>query len=275
MQKLCLALALLLASNSYGWNALGHRLIAQIAYDHLTSRAKQIYNQYNRAVETIDHNKYRAQNLVNSAAWLDSLRRPDELWLLDKHYIDLPFSDDGSKLFPPKKVNAVSAIADAAAVLQSKSANDIAKGFNLRILLHVVGDIHQPLHAVSRYSAAFPQGDKGGNLVSLGKNPIATNLHVYWDKGGGYLSKKRSHSRSQLRKKASYIEQLWPCQLDKMVLDPKQWAEESHQIAINQAYQLRAGQKPDKKYQYKVKRLTEQRIALAGCRLAALLNKLA
>lgn len=265
-----LCLSLFLTSNAYSWNSLGHRLVAQIAYHHLTKHAKQVCNRYNHALDKI----YRPQNLVNSAVWLDSLRSKNDQWLLEKHYINLPFSLDGTKLQPPNKANAISAIEEAKAVMQSKMATEFDKGFSLRILLHVVGDIHQPLHAASQFSRAHPNGDKGGNLVHLSQNSVATNLHSYWDKGGGFLDTSRSYSQSQLSRKAHNIERHWPCELTKMNFDAKNWASESHQIAVNKVYQLKVGHKPDKKYQKIVKQLTEQRIALAGCRLAATLNKI-
>ncbi|WP_028387873.1 S1/P1 nuclease [Legionella fairfieldensis] len=267
-----LLLVLFLATNSaYCWNALGHRLVVQIAYHHLTRQAKQQYNHYNHALDT----RYRPQSLVNAAVWLDTLHAPDEVWLQPKHYINLPFSLDGSRLIPPNKINAVSAIEEAKTVLGNKSATDFEKGFNLRILLHVVADIHQPLHAASQYSRAYPKGDKGGNLFYLQTNPVATNLHAYWDKGGGFLSTKKSYSKSQLNRKASQIEKHWPCHVAAINLDPKKWANESHKIAVKNAYQIKSRQKPDKNYQKMTKLITEQRIALAGCRLASLLNKIA
>src|SRR5262249_42088640 len=63
---------------------------------------------------------------------------------------------------------------------------DAAKAVALCWIFHQEGDIHQPLHAISRYSAAFPQGDRGGNLVSpfpnpRGNRPYSKNLHAYWD----------------------------------------------------------------------------------------------
>ncbi|KTD23506.1 3'-nucleotidase/nuclease [Legionella maceachernii] len=259
---------MLVVNNGYCWNALGHRLVAQIAYHHLTDHAKQTYNRYNHALDKV----YRKQNLVNSAAWMDSLRFRKEVWLQEKHYIDQPFSADGTKVILPAKVNAVSAIEEAKTVLRGHSS-DFDKGFSLRVLLHVVGDLHQPLHAINQFSVQYPRGDKGGNLVHLGKNSVAANLHAYWDRGGGSLYKKQSYK--QLIKIAYRIEEVWPCQLEKMNLEPKSWAKESYQIAIQKAYLVKPGQKPDKKYQHMVKRVTEQRIALAGCRLAALLNALA
>ncbi|KTC93714.1 MULTISPECIES: S1/P1 nuclease [Legionella] len=270
MRKLgFLFLMVVILENGYCWNALGHLLVAQIAYHHLTDHAKQVYNRYNRALDSV----YRKQSLVDSASWLDSLRYQNELWLRKKHYIGLPFSLDGTRLQPPNKINAISAIEEAKKILQT-SKKDFDRGFSLRILFHVIGDIHQPLHTVNQYSNTYPQGDKGGNLFRLGKNPIATTLHAYWDKGGGYLLKRGFYSKNQLDKKAIHIEKLWPCKLEKMQLDPQVWAEESHQIAIDKAYQLKARQEPDKKYQSMVMGLTEERIALAGCRLAALLNQI-
>lgn len=264
-----LILACFLAGKAYAWNSLGHRLVGQIAYNHLSYEAKQRYDRYNHALDKV----YRPQSLVNSAAWLDSLRYQNQLWLQERHYINLPFSFDGTKLKPPKKINAVVAIKEAHLSLQSQQTSDFDKGFNLRILFHVVGDLHQPLHAVSQFSAAHPNGDMGGNLFPLKANSIAHNLHAYWDRGGGaFITKGKRVSNSLLRKKARAIERNWPCSPKKMSIDPSQWAEESKKIAMSTAYRLKPGQKPDKNYQLHVMHFSEQRIALAGCRLAALLN---
>lgn len=257
---------LLLNFKAYGWNSLGHRLVAQIAYDHMTKQTRQLANCYNHTLNKV----YKPLSFINAAPWLDTIRDKE---MLKKHYIDLPFSWDGTKLIPPSKVNAISAIEEAEAAIQFGLKDDFEKGFNLRVLLHVVGDIHQPMHAVSQFSQAYPQGDKGGNLVRLAKNPLAANLHAYWDKGGGFLINKKSSNRL-VKRKALAIERIWPCSPTNMELNPKIWAEESYQIAVHQAYLLKKGQKPDQNYQYLVKRISRQQIALAGCRLAAILNTL-
>ncbi len=263
-------LLLIVFPSSYSWNALGHRLVAQIAYNHLTPQARDAYNYYNHALDS----RYRPQSLVNAAVWLDSLRYQKDLWLQAKHYIDIPFSWDGTPLIQPDPINAVSAILDAKAILEKNLVDDFNRGFTVRILLHVVGDIHQPLHAANQFTAEHPQGDQGGNLFLLASNPIATNLHAYWDRGGGaLLSKDKKVNATLLQKKANHIEKRWPCHLENMNLDPKIWAEESFQLALQHVYQVK--KKPTKKYQAMAKALSEQRIALAGCRLAALLNKLA
>ena len=61
-----------------------------------------------------------------------------------------------------------------------------AQSFNLRLLIHYLGDVHQPLHSSELYSYDFPNGDRGGNsfLIKSDTNPIVTNLHMFWDSIG-------------------------------------------------------------------------------------------
>ena len=255
---------MLLPANVFGWNALGHRLIAQIAYDNLTVHAKQRFNEYNQTLDKV----YKPQDWVNAAVWLDTLRYQDVNWFSSMHYIDLPFSSDGSQLPSPQEINAVWAIDKSTNLLLNKYATNFDKGIALRVLLHVVGDIHQPLHAATRVSAQFPKGDRGGNLVLLNGIPVAKNLHAYWDRGAGLLIGKKHYSQQQLEKWSATVEQHWPC--DRMVVEdvPMKWAEESHTIAVNSVYLFPI----NNIYQQKARKTAEKQIALAGCRLAALLN---
>ena len=144
----------------------------------------------------------------------------------------------------------------------------------LRIILHIVGDIHQPLHAVTKVSHNYPQGDRGGNLVLLQKNRIAPNLHAYWDRGAGLWSTHHHYSSRQIKTIAKRLESKYPCSLQKNTdLDPMHWALESHQIAINLAYHsLPSANQPSLEYQQKAQQQSQERVALAGCRLANLLN---
>jgi hypothetical protein len=58
---------------------------------------------------------------------------------------------------------------------------DLGDAFNLRLLIHYLGDIHQPLHTVSRYAKEFPKGDMGGNLFMLKQVGEVNELHALWD----------------------------------------------------------------------------------------------
>lgn len=269
VRMMCFVFVAFIASTGFSWNAVGHRLVGQIAYDKLTPQVRLQLEKYNQALDKT----FNSTSLVNAAPWLDSLRYMNELWLQPMHYINIPFSRDGTELVLPSTTNAVTAIQTNSKTLKDPRSSFYNKGFSLRILLHVVGDLHQPMHAVSEYSAHFPQGDLGGNRVKLGKNSIGTNLHAYWDNGAGVLLSKKRLNIKQLKSKAKLLEEKWPCH-DPMSMDPQQWAEESHQLAVNTAYKLSYGQKPTRAYKAEARAVVEQRLALAGCRLAHLLNSL-
>ncbi len=250
------------------WNALGHRLIGQIAYNHLEKSVKSNIDKYNQALDTVYHH----DSFVNAGPWMDSLRYVKDVWMKPFHYIDIPFSTDGTPLSQPEEANAVTAIVNAERVLSDKKSSEFDKGFSARILLHVVGDIHQPMHAVSQYSQQHPKGDLGGNLFVLGSNSVASNLHAYWDVGGGLLQGGQVNDET-LRQMAEKIEAKWPCDVSAMVNNPTAWSEESFQLAVDKAYQLQPTQRPSANYQATAQTTSEQRIALAGCRLAKTLNE--
>ncbi|MCL9685562.1 S1/P1 nuclease [Legionella maioricensis] len=265
---LCMVLLVLVAFNNYAWNALGHQLIAQIAYDNLTPEARELCDQYNRSLDSSP-----SLNFVSAAVWLDQIRKNDIHWFDNLHYIDLPFSRDQTKLPPIQDVNALWGIKQAISVLSSQKASLADKGLSLRILTHLVGDIHQPLHTATKISKRLPKGDLGGNLYQLGKNPIGKNLHQYWDNGAGILIGQSK--KFQVRNKASQLEKKWPCKQANAKKQPRQWINESHKLALAQVYTVSSHRVPSKKYQLNAQNITQKQILFAGCRLAGLLNSIA
>lgn len=239
----------------------------QIAYDHLTPHAKITFNRYNRAVD------YDNANLVNSAVWLDNIRFRTHAYDA-MHYIDVPFSNDHTPLPAQPRVNAVWAVDKATSVLLNADADAYTKGTALRILIHVVGDIHQPLHAATRISSQYPEGDRGGNLVKLYRNRVARNLHSYWDKGAGLLVGKRRYGKAWVKSRAHKLEKQWPCDITIADLEPMHWAQESYDIAKQSVYRLPHQNRTDSHYQNAAQLIVEQRIALSGCRLASLMNRI-
>lgn len=267
-RSLILSIVLFPAVSAYGWVALGHRLVAQIAMDNLTEHACSTFSQLNSSL----NDGIFAQSVVNASTWLDRVRSYEGIYFPPMHYIDMAFSLDGTALQKINRVNAVSAIQNAIKVLEDPRSSSRDKAINLRILVHVVADIHQPMHAVNQFSKKMPRGDLGGNWYKLNSGPEQTNLHAYWDKGGGLLKKRNIYSKSLTRNRASNLEKTYPCKVDEMMLNPRVWAMESHLLARQRAYTIAFGAKPDYAYQKMVREISAQRITLAGCRLAALLN---
>src|ERR1019366_4832246 len=100
---------------------------------------------------------------VTAAVWADDYKSQlgSSIW----HYIDLPFSLDGTSTnsFVPASFHVVQAINLSIATLQNSSASQSNQAVSLRYLLHFVGDIQQPLHAPDAFFASQPHGDGGGN----------------------------------------------------------------------------------------------------------------
>ena len=258
----------------FSWNAMGHRVIMQIALDHMTPHAIERFNDYNNAL------RYKGEpvSLLDASCWLDVCRRSYAGRFDHMHYIDLPFSDDGSRLsqtHEPYPMNALIAIEQSRDfLLQNTGASD-ERAISLRILLHVVGDVHQPLHAATRVSKKYPHGDKGGNQFYLQKNAVAKNLHAYWDRGGGALHVKSKKSMAlSIKNKALDLEKQWPCHRVSVKFDPQGWINESYLIAKSKAYSPLKRHRPTKLYQSMVKETVDERLSLAGCRLAFLLNEI-
>ncbi len=63
----------------------------------------------------------------------------------------------------------------------SSLSEEEKKSYALRLLIHYIGDIHQPLHATARVDSKYPKGDAGGNFVSIPAKDGAKNLHSVWD----------------------------------------------------------------------------------------------
>lgn len=264
-----LILSILSHISAYSWNATGHRLIAQIAYDNLTPKAKVMVNKYNQSLDK----RSRFSNFTVAATWLDFIRMKDVHWYDALHYMDIPFSLDGTKLPPVQENNALWGIHEALNGLSSNKSSIKDKALSLRILIHVVGDIHQPLHAVSQISKKHPKGDLGGNLYPLGKNSIGENLHRYWDNGAGILMPQRK--KIQIQKKARLLERKWSCTLPNTIQNPEQWIKESNQLAVSKAYKIRRGSKPGRRYQLQAQKIVEKQLVFAGCRLSMVLNNIA
>ena len=81
----------------------------------------------------------------------------------------------------PAEPNALTAMNDNAKILGSADAKDEDRAVALAWLEHLIGDIHQPLHAASLFSRLYPTGDKGGNSQAIKVDGWVMNLHSFWD----------------------------------------------------------------------------------------------
>lgn len=275
-------------SLSFGWGAGGHMIVAQIAYKRLNPKAKAKANELlalpiNPAAETA-----KSKDFVNAAHWADDLRPFAEFDSFKPlHFIDKPFSTDGTPLpaGAPDPNNIIKALEDNVNILKTSSDQN-AQAQALRFIIHFVGDIHQPLHCAGKVSHAHPNGDLGGNLVSI-KIPGAggalktTNLHSYWDGGIASFPKTGANFAppplSQIPAAATKAMAGNPATDPALKLDDPfnftAWADESFALAKSTAYKgMKNGAKPSAAYNTAGVKVARKRVAWGGYRLAALLN---
>lgn len=264
MRKLLLAIFFLVfIASANAWDNKGHRLIAQIAYDNLKPLVKQ---KIDYLTQILDPNYPPRQRFLYDSTWLDQIKFKGINSYNKWHFIDFAFSNDHTKLVPQDQINILWALQNCQNILTDPNYNNYQKAQALRFLVHLVGDIHQPLHCADRFSADHPSGDQGGNLFLI-KNEDVPNLHAFWDEELDLFA--------NIRPRAQDIENAYPENYfkDKVYdLDLNDWANESFGIAKNFAYNLKEGSEPNAEYIKNGRQIAEQQIALAGYRLAEMLN---
>lgn len=160
------------------------------------------------------------------------------------------------------------------------------------MLIHYIGDIHQPLHASSRYTKEFPKGDEGGNGFKLSVNGFEdiTNLHALWDSVAASeatdiklpLSDNNWEKLGDIstRLRTEYpIEKVLTNRIPSEPSISAEWAEESYKIVRDEVYAgLNSDSdyefQPSKEYMDKSRIIAERQIARAGYRLAQVLDNI-
>ena len=282
-----LGVMLFTPSLSFGWGAGGHMMVASIAFKRLNPRAKAkaielLAIPINPAAITA-----KSKNFINASHWPDDLRPfPEFDHFKELHFIDTPFSADRAQLPALPTPNIVTALQENVEILRT-STDKKAQAQALRFIIHFVGDIHQPLHCATRVDGSSPEGDRGGNLVSIkirGNGQLkTTNLHSYWDGGIGTFPKTGPNFAPPP------LSQIGPATVIAMKGNPataaglnlndptnyEAWAEESFTLARNVAYKgMRNGVKPSAAYKAASTKVVRKRVAWGGYRLAALLNSI-
>lgn len=300
---------LLAAPQARAWNAIGHMAVGYVAYQQLTPATKArvaallamnpdyaVWESYIPAGTPADqHDLYI---FMMAATWPDEIKLAGSGYTTDGanggdtpptnpvqanlnigytdktmhkywHFVDTPFAVGKLPLPAVPVPNAQTQIVVFTGVIGS-DAEDGLKSYDLVWIEHLVGDIHQPLHCTTRVTAAKPKGDAGGNDVKTTPSP---ELHAYWDDllGLGNTSDFAT---------AVTAAQSLPAANAALAVDTKvaDWTAESFALAKSTAYKnppVGTGLGPytlTPAYHTAAYAVAQQRIALAGQRLANLLN---
>lgn len=236
------------------WGKTGHRIIGEIAERQLTEDVKKVI------YDILD-----GESLASVSTWADEMRsnpnwRPYDKW----HYVNLPLDLEYPDADVPEE-NVVTIIERCVAILKSPSSDKEMKKFYLKYLVHLVGDLHQPMHT-GRYE------DYGGSKIYItfkGRkgSDNKTNLHVLWDTNliDDFKMSFTEWSTHLINKNRNTV-------LDQKL--PVDWTYESHQYAKQIYKDTPQGTYLSYDYVYKYQPVLEERLYYAGVRLGNLINEI-
>jgi len=288
-------LLLIGGSNVQAWNNAGHIIAVVIAYDDLEKRDPEALR---KAIDVLkkhpayksmwktklsqfpekDRDKYL---MMLAAPWPDTVNEHSS-W----HYVNIPYYPGKNEVEIPK-VDSMLTGFDKSRFTVSNSDKPSERAKSLAWMLHMMGDIHQPMHSVKLVTDQFPEplGCKGGNLFFIrpadGKKSI--KLHSFWD---GVIMK--SNKLNSIRNEATRLMNEPGMDRDSLaqrltLTDFNGWAVETYGIAVKDAYlngSLKGGKDeqsgellPDA-YTANAKKIAEGQIVLAGYRISDVLGEM-
>lgn len=235
------------------WGGMGHRVIARVAVGRLSPAAK-------REVRRL----LGRETLAKVSTWPDEVRR-NRPATAPWHYVNIPIYDS---VYRPERVCAsgciIAALEAQEAILADRSRPQAERAEALKWVVHLVGDLHQPLHVGDR-------GDRGGNDVRIRYDNKPGNLHGLWDTG---LLLATGQDEDEL---VTMVERRLRRRGDLAALtggSVLEWAMESHAASREVVYGfLPASLSLDRRYLQQVQPLLEDRLLKGGVRLAALIER--
>ena len=238
------------------WGDKGHRVIAKIAENHLTPKTKQ-------AVQKI----LGSETLAEVSNYADEIRANRNFRFMGPwHYVNVPggynFEQFSNAVLTMKEDNVYKVILVCEKDLKDPSISKTKQAFALKLLVHLVGDLHQPMH-VSHAE------DKGGNNILIKFNGFDDNLHGLWDNG------LIEHEGTAYKKMAVDYDSATPTEIKKWQSDSLMvWLWESYQISTILYDEAAKNPAFDEGYYQTHLPVLHKRIEKAGIRLAGMLNSI-
>ncbi len=254
---IAISICLYMPLQSVAWGLLGHRIVGQIADSHLSKKAK-------KGIAEI----LGTESVAMSSNWPDFIKSdPTYKYLSSWHYVNIKsgmiLTEVVELLEKDTSTNAYTKINWLKAELKRKDISLTDKQMYLKLLIHMVGDIHQPLH-VGR------PDDLGGNKIRVMWFNTPYNLHQIWDE---VLIDFQQLSYTEYATAINHVtkEQRSAWQKEPM----SHWFFQSYQYA-EQIYGDVKGTEEKLGYQYnfKYKAILEAQLLKGGVRLAGILNEI-
>lgn len=252
MKKSMIILSLILMAQvqSFGWGQIGHRAIGQIAEWHLSRQALKKINKI-----------LGPTSLAMSSTWMDEIRSDSAYNYTNTwHWVTIPTGQKYDKVIQEATGDAYEALQNIISSLKSDTLSPTEEQEYLKMLIHLVGDLHQPLHVGTG-------DDRGGNDVAVQWMGEDTNLHSVWD-SQMINSKELSYTelaRHLNRGVTQSLIKAWQS------ATPAQWLEEVMALRP-MVYNIPEHHHLSYQYLYVNFPIVEKQLSMAGVRLAGILN---
>jgi hypothetical protein len=257
LKKLLLLVAIFyIPLQSMAWGTNGHRICGQVADGYLTLKAR-------KAIQAI----LGDESVAITSNWADFIKSdPAYNYLYNWHFINLEkaytYPELQGYLKADTAVDAYTKMNFLIGELKKKATTKTNKLLYLRMLIHIVEDVHQPLHTGHL-------SDKGGNDVKVQWFGKDSNLHSVWD------SQLIDFQQLSYTEYASMINHTTTAQRTKLQSAPiSEWIYESDQIADKLYTDVKPGENLSYKYNFKYIGLLNDQMVKAGVRLAGVLNQI-
>jgi hypothetical protein len=241
---------------SMAWGTQGHRICGQIASFYLTPKAKA-------AIDEI----LGGESIALASNWADFIKSdPNYAYLSPWHYIDFDkqytYPEMVAYLNRDTVTDAYTKLNFLIGQLKNKNLELSKKQLYLRMLIHIIEDVHQPMHTAHA-------DDKGGNDFKVNWFSTPTNLHSVWD------SQLIDFQQLSFTEYASAIHFCTAAQRAQWQADPiSKWLFESNQIAEKLYIEIKPGDTLNYRYNFTHISIVNQQMLKAGVRLAGVLNAL-
>lgn len=238
-------------ANDMVWSKTGHRVVGEVAQDYLSKKAK-------RAIADL----LNGQSLAAVANFADEIKSDRKYSKFSAwHYVNMPADKSYSETEPSEYGDIVQGINTCLDILKDKNSARDDKVFYLKLLIHLIGDLHQPMH-VGRAE------DKGGNDIQLQWFNNGTNLHRVWDSN---MIDDYGMSFSELATELPVLSKQQVAHLQSGTL--LDWVAET-QVLANKVYDsVEVGEKLRYQYSYQWWNTVETQLQKGGIRLAVVLNQ--
>jgi hypothetical protein len=238
--------------SSMDWGKTGHRVVSKLAQQYLTTKAQ-------KEIDIL----LDGASLVSISTYGDEIKsNPKYKALRPWHYINLPLDESYANAKKNPKGDVVMAIKKCIAKVKDQNEHKNERAFYLKLLVHFIGDLHQPMH-VGR------KEDRGGNSIRLQWFGKTSNLHRLWD---SHLIDSHGLNATQL---LGDLEELSP-KLIKEIQNQslEQWVNESQALAKIIYENTPSNSKLGEEYQSRYLPLLKIQLQRGGLRLAAQLNEI-